>query len=415
MRIKYKHILFLFIISLALISLSLPVEASLSSKYESPAAKTEGAAAVKPAAVKTPQTQQQTSKPSKKTVSAKDLNVVARYEIPKKYINSMEKEHVRFCKAYADAEMGLRYFFKTGYDATKGKRAPSQQQIQSMRFEIKLLLKDLSSSAKRYERNIKFAKLAMDSMTPEEKSFFVLVLSRIFGTPAYADDGGWTPDPNYGFDDMMSSLADSFGQTAVAAETANIGMDDVDPSDFGKVGNQVESSFSDSWDSFSSSKSANVMATGAKLVTGTVLTVATIVGGTAIVSTAPVTGGILVIGGIIGGGFEFVSSTIGFVDAVYGKETNTKDLELIDNISRWTSLPVTIVNPGKGAVEISTNVLSGTKDFWVPWMTGSDDPQCPGRNGANAVKKAKETNSGGGGSGGGGGGSGSGGGCGGGC
>ena len=37
MRIKYKSILFLFILSLALISLSLPVEAALSSKYDSPA------------------------------------------------------------------------------------------------------------------------------------------------------------------------------------------------------------------------------------------------------------------------------------------------------------------------------------------------------------------------------------------
>lgn len=48
MRIKYKVIIFLLFLSLALISLSLPVEAALSSKYDSPAAAAQGSSAVKP-------------------------------------------------------------------------------------------------------------------------------------------------------------------------------------------------------------------------------------------------------------------------------------------------------------------------------------------------------------------------------
>gem|GEM_PF-4549218 len=38
-------------------------------------------------------------------------------------------------------------------------------------------------------------------------------------------------------------------------------------------------------------------------------------------------------------GFEFVSATCGFIDAIEGKETNPNDLKPIDDASKWTSLP----------------------------------------------------------------------------
>ena len=133
MRIKYKSILFLFILSLALMSLSLPVEAALSSKYESPAAATEGASSVKPAAAATAPAK---PAPAAKTVPAATVKtepsalppnvasspsgqatVVDIKDLKAKQLELIKKEHLVYRKAFMDAEMGLRYFYKTQYDA----------------------------------------------------------------------------------------------------------------------------------------------------------------------------------------------------------------------------------------------------------------------------------------------------------
>ena len=412
MKIKNKSILFLFIVSLVLISLSLSAEANLSSIYESPAA-TEGSSAVKPTdSVKPAKTAQALKTNTPVTNQTTNGSVVATFVISKKYLDAINKEHARFCKAAVDAEMGLRYFFKTGYDASRGKKAPSEEQIKAMRFEIQLLMRDLKSSAKRYARNIAFARVAIDSMSEEERTFFTVMLKYIIASPAFAD--------GQNLSSSMTGLENSLNGLGVQSGTVDVGINNLSPSDFSKIPDAMPESAS-AWENFASSKVAQVGAAGAKLVAGTVLTIGTIYGGCVLLGTAPVVGGVMVVGGILAGGFEFVSATTGFVDAAYGKETNKKDknTKAIDDLATLTSLPLILVNPGKGVIEVSTTIVDGTKDFWVPWLTGTEDPKNPGKDGTKAVKKANDSNSGGGGSGGGGSGGGGsgggGGGCGGGC
>lgn len=401
MKISQKALLFNFIFFLTLASLASFAEASLSSKYESPATGGNSAAAApadtpsKPAPATTVKTVQQVKNNTQTSAQASGEEQVTTYKLPQKYLEAINKEHAIFCKAAADAEMGLRYFFKTGYDATKGKKTPSQEQIKAMRFEIQLLMKDLNSSAKRYARNIAFARAALENMTEEERTFFAILFRHITATPAFAADQSLAS--------AMTGLENNLNNIGVQSSTVNIGINNLNPSDFGKIPAAMPESAS-AWESFASSRAAHIGAAGARLGAGIVLTLGTIFGGAALVSTAPVTGGVMVIGGILAGGFEFVSATIGFIDALKGKETDQKNLETIEKAGKYAALPLIIVNPGKGVTEFVTTVLEGTKDFWVPWMTGSDAPDNPGKDGVKAVKKAHTNTEGGSGGGGGGGG-----------
>jgi len=291
--------------------------------------------------------------------------------------------------------MGLRYFFKTGYDATKGKKTPSQEQIKAMRFEIQLLMKDLNSSAKRYARNVAFARAALKNMTEEERTFFAIIFRHIVASAAFAAEGSLSS--------AMAGFEANLNNIGVQSSTVNIGINNLNPSDFSKIPAAMPESAS-AWESFASSRAAHIGAAGARLGAGIVLTLGTIFGGAALVSTAPITGGVMVIGGILAGGFEFVSATIGFIDALKGKEKDQRNLETIEKDGKYAALPLIIVNPGKGVTEFVTTVLEGTKDFWVPWMTGSDAPDNPGKDGVKAVKKAHTNTEGGSGGGGGGGG-----------
>src|SRR5690606_12768970 len=121
----------------------------------------------------------------------------------------------------------------------------------------------------------------------------------------------------------MANFEANLNNVGVQSSTVNVGINNISPSDFGKIPEAMPQTAS-AWESFASSRGAHIGAAGAKLLAGTALTIGTIFGGAALVSTAPVTGGVMVIGGILAGGFEFVSATIGFVDAVQGKETDEK-------------------------------------------------------------------------------------------
>lgn len=379
-------------------------QASLDLKYEKTAAS---------GAVSAEQTAAKTVTQSKKQPLAQsgtgNGTVAATFKLPQKYINAMKKEHARFCEAYAEAEMGLRYFFKTGYDADRGKKPPTKEEIEAMRFVIKLQTKDLASSARRYASNIRLARIAMMNMTPEEQAMFATALGQMLGTPACAETRSLATS--------MAGFENALSNTAVKSETVSLGMGNINPGDYTTIHETIK----DTYDSFAASHAANVLATGAKLVTGTILSVSGFITGAAMAGAAApavaATGCVIAIGSLIGGGFEFVSSACGFIDAYEGKETNSKDLKLADDISKWTSIPVTIVSPTKGLAEIITNALGGTKDFWIDWIMKADDPDTPGAKGAKDVKKAKDSAGGGGGGNGGGGGSGGGGGggCGGGC
>ena len=206
MRIKHKSFLFLFILSLALISLSLPVEAALSSKYDSPAAADQGPAAVKPSVPVQPAA---AAPANAADPSSGGVIILERKPLKAMQLKLIEKEHAVYCKAFVDAEMGLRYFYKTQYDAKyRGAKAPTEEELKAMRFELSLLMKDLGSSAKRYASNIRMARMAMLEMEEEERSVFARMLGQIIGTPAYAVDAGSLSGVEAGLNSIAGATAD---------------------------------------------------------------------------------------------------------------------------------------------------------------------------------------------------------------
>ena len=373
MRIKYKVIIFLLFLSFALVSVSLPVEATLSSKYDSPVAKTAPAATVK--------TQSVALTPNVASSPSGQATVIKRKDLKAKQLELIKKEHAVYCKAFIDAEMGLRYFYKTQYDAKyRGAKAPTEEELKAMRFELRLLMKDLGSSAKRYASNIRMAKIAMLEMEEEERSVFAKILGQIIGTPAYAVDAG-----------SLSGV--EAGLNSVANSTADVGLS-----------TEAEYAMAEA----NTAKAGEVIASATSLATTTVLAGATIIGGApvtmgAATTGAAVIGGIVLVGGIVGGGLETVDAAIGFVDSLTEKETDTSDLKKI-------SSTVNIINVGAGAkkselVRVAVDAADATKEKWIPAIfDATEKSDCPGKDGVNKIKNAKKNASSGGSGGGGGGG-----------
>ena len=401
MRIKYKSILFLFILSLALISLSLPVEAALSSKYDSPASSAEGSAAVKPAApapaaaaapakpapaaktvpAVTVKTEQVALTPNVASSPSGQATVVEIKDLKAKQLELIKKEHLVYRKAFMDAEMGLRYFYKTQYDAKyRGAKAPTEEELKAMRFELSLLMKDLGSSAKRYSSNIRMAKMAMLDMDEEERSVFLKLLGQIIGTPAYAVDAG-----------SLSGV--EAGLNSVANATANVGL-------------STEADYATA--EANAAQAGEIAASAVSLASTVVLSGAAIVGGAAltmgaVTTGAAVVGGAILVGGIVGGGLETVDGVIGFIDALTSQTHDTKTLKKIKTT-------INVINVTSGAqkgqmIKVVIDGIDGTKDIWIPKIFEETEKEdCPGKDGVNKVKNAKKNASSGSGGGGGGGG-----------
>ena len=401
MRIKYKSILFLFILSLALISLSLPVEAALSSKYDSPASSAEGSAAVKPAApapaaaaapakpapaaktvpAVTVKTEQVALTPNVASSPSGQATVVEIKDLKAKQLELIKKEHLVYRKAFMDAEMGLRYFYKTQYDAKyRGAKAPTEEELKAMRFELSLLMKDLGSSAKRYSSNIRMAKMAMLDMEEEERSVFAKMLGQIIGTPAYAVDAG-----------SLSGV--EAGLNSVANATANVGL-------------STEADYATA--EANAAQAGEIAASAVSLASTVVLSGAAIVGGAAltmgaVTTGAAVVGGAILVGGIVGGGLETVDGVIGFIDALTSQTHDTKTLKKIKTT-------INVINVTSGAqkgqmIKVVIDGIDGTKDIWIPKIFEETEKEdCPGKDGVNKVKNAKKNASSGGSGGGGGGG-----------
>ena len=401
MRIKYKSILFLFILSLALISLSLPVEAALSSKYDSPASSAEGSAAVKPAApapaaaaapakpapaaktvpAVTVKTEQVALTPNVASSPSGQATVVEIKDLKAKQLELIKKEHLVYRKAFMDAEMGLRYFYKTQYDAKyRGAKAPTEEELKAMRFELSLLMKDLGSSARRYSSNIRMAKMAMLDMEEEERSVFAKMLGQIIGTPAYAVDAG-----------SLSGV--EAGLNSVANATANVGL-------------STEADYATA--EANAAQAGEIAASAVSLASTVVLSGAAIVGGAAltmgaVTTGAAVVGGAILVGAIVGGGLETVDGVIGFIDALTSQTTDTKTLKKIKTT-------INVINVTSGAqkgqmIKVVIDGIDGTKDIWIPKIFEETEKEdCPGKDGVNKVKNAKKNASSGSGGGGGGGG-----------
>ncbi len=401
MRIKYKVIIFLLFLSFALVSVSLPVEAALSSKYDSPASSADGSAAVKPAApapaaaaapakpapaaktvpAATVKTQPVALTPNVASSPSGQATVVEIKDLKAKQLELIKKEHLVYRKAFMDAEMGLRYFYKTQYDAKyRGAKAPTQDELKAMRFELSLLMKDLGSSAKRYASNIRMAKMAMLDMDEEERSVFAKMLGQIIGTPAYAVDAG-----------SLSGV--EAGLNSVANATANVGL-------------STEADYATA--EANAAQAGEIAASAVSLASTVVLSGAAIVGGAAltmgaVTTGAAVVGGAILVGGIVGGGLETVDGVIGFIDALTSQTHDTKTLKKIKTT-------INVINVTSGAqkgqmIKVVIDGIDGTKDIWIPKIFEETEKEdCPGKDGVNKVKNAKKNASSGSGGGGGGGG-----------
>ena len=385
MKIKYKSILFLFTISLVLIPLSLSAEASLSSIYESPAT-SEGAAMVKPTApapavAKPTPAAKTTSVTTIKTdlvkptvnvaaASSKEATIVYRKDLTAKQLEVIKKEHLTYCNAFVDAEMGLRYFYKIQYDAKyKSAKAPTEDELKAMRFELSLLMKDLGSSAKRYASKISMAQMAMMDMEEDERSFFAKALGQILGTPAYAVDAG-----------SLSGI--SAGLNNVANSTANVGLS--------TQADYASAALSQA----NMAKAGEVIAAGVALGTTTVLAGTAIVAGAAltmgaVTTGAAVAGGVVFVGSVVGGGLEAVSSAIGFLEAISEQTTDTKLLKKISTMVNV--LNVTAAAKKAELLRVAVEAADATKEEWIPVIFGeTEKPNYPGKNGINKIQKAKK-------------------------
>ncbi|MFA5458699.1 MAG: hypothetical protein WC261_13835 [Synergistaceae bacterium] len=406
MRIRHKHILFLFIISIALISLSLSAEAALSSKYESPAAATEGASAVKPAApapsaaapakpasaaktvpAATVKTEPVKLPPNVNASPSGQATVVEIKDLKAKQLELIKKEHLVYRKAFMDAEMGLRYFYKTQYDAKyRGAKAPTSDELKAMRFELSLLMKDLGASAKRYASNIRMARMAMIDMDEKERSVFAKMLGQIIGTPAYAIDAGSLGGIEAGMNNVANSTADVGLSTE--ADYAKAAMSDANMAKAGEIAASAVS------------LATTVALSGAAIVGGAALTMGAVTTGAAVV------GGAVLVGGIVGGGLDTVDGVIGFIDALTSQTHDTKTLKKIKTT-------INVINVTSGAqkgqmLKVVIDGIDGTKDIWIPKIFDeTEKSDCPGKDGVNKVKNAKKNASPAGSEGGGGGGCGS--------
>jgi len=394
MKIKLKIILMLASVFLVLICSPPGSEAALSSKYASPAA-SGNAAAAKPAEASmekpAPPAQAKNEptvrppQPSTNQETTERVAFVSEKTFNAKQTELFKKEHETFCKAFVDAEMGLRYFYKTQYDAIhSGRRAPSDEELKAMRFELSLLMKDLGSSAKRYASNIRMAQLVMQNMDGDQKTLFAKTLSGFFVTPAYAFDASSLSGISAGFNSVANASSDvGFSSEADYARAA------MSQANLAKAG--------------------EIIAAATSMVSTTILSGAAVVGGAALTMGAVTTGGAflggaMMVGSIVGGGLETATSVIGFIDALTEGETDLRHAKevsvTINVINVAASIPASV-----RTIKVIVDMADATKDAWIPRiLRETEDPNNPGMDGVNRVKSAQSSASSGGSGGGGGGG-----------
>lgn len=400
MKTKLKIVFMSFFLSLLILGLTVEAEAALGSKYESPASggvsagtkpignNEKQAPAVKPGGAAAIKTAPVTQPPVVNASSSGTAKIVFRKDLKAKQLELIKKEHAIYCKAFINAEMGLRYFYKTQYDAKyRGAKAPTEEELKAMRFELSLLMKDLGSSAKRYQRNIKMVRIAMGEMEEDERTLFAIALSQILATPAYAVDAGSLAGIEAGLNSIANATSDVGLSTA--ADYASAAMSEAKMAKAGEVAASAVS------------LASTVAVAGAAIVGGAALTMGAVTTGAAVV------GGVVVVGAIVGGGLETVDGVIGFIDALTEQTTDTKNLKKIKTT-------VNVINVTSGAqkgqmLKVVIDGLDGTKDIWIPKIFDETEKKDnPGKDGVNKVKNAKKnaSSSGGGGGGGSGGGGG---------
>ncbi len=280
--------------------------------------------------------------------------------IPGTYIKAMQKEHEKFAKAFIDAEMGLRHYIKLDIDGTKLTDTQRQALIQ----ELQGRLKTLETSAGRYARNIRDARIAYEKMNQEERTLFAAMLSSLFAVPAWAAEQGVV--------DVLGTFEAEISTVGVAAGTAQL--------DYSAKPGLLEKA----WNSFAASYAGQVMAAGMQLgaavggtIVGAALTVTAIMSAPATAAGAVLVGlGIAAFGtGLIGGLLGTVAATDDFVKAVRDDTTGGMKAELregVDNLGKKVTGVNLVVNaPGLATsgskAELLQGVLSTISDAMNLW------------------------------------------------
>lgn len=329
--------------------------------------------------------------------------------IPKKYAAQILREHDAYIEAFINAEMGARYYCKRIYDAIyRGKKTPSQEELDAMAYEVTRLRKELSSVAKRYALNIRVAKrMAVSFMNEEERTMLAEALSFLFATPAYAApfnlsslDGieaglnsiaDGTPDINMSAAEIdrlrkeekkrqqeMEAKHPQARKDRIKAEMADARLDSAISGTLGYVARagEVAAAGTVTVAGFATFMLAPAAATVALETAGTVAAVSTFVGG------------------FLGGGLKFVDSALGFVDVVTDKDTHKKDRKDLKKIT--VALDTVSIIDGALTVESARDIVGVAADAielasdFEEILDSSEDPKAPGRKGVKAVRYAAD-------------------------
>lgn len=373
------------------------------------AAAAAGAAPASPRAASAAKKAPAAKKSAKKQDAAKTRKKAPKKTvIPKKYAAQILREHDAYIEAFVNAEMGARYYCKRIYDAVhRGRKTPSQEELDAMAYEVTRLRKELSSAAKRYALNIRVAKrMAVSFMNEEERTLLAEALSFLFATPAHAApfnlsslDGieaglnsiaDGTPDINMSAAEIdrlrkeekkrqqeMEAKHPQARKDRIKAEMADARLDAAISGTLGYV-----------------ARAGEVAAAGTAAVAGTALFFLSFPAAGLAASGSAAAGLFASTIGVVGSGVAAGDSILGFVDVATDKNRSTerKDFKKI-------TVAVNAVNVIQGAVTISskTEAIKAVVDGigWVQsyedMLDACEDPKAPGRKGAKAVKRAAES------------------------
>lgn len=311
--------------------------------------------------------------------------------------------------------MGARYYCKRINDAVyRGKKTPSQEELDAMAYEVTRLRKKLSSVAKRYAFNIRVAKrMAVSFMNEEERTMLAEALSFLFATPAHA--AAFNLSSLNGIEAGLNSIAGGTPDISMsAAEIDRRRKERIEKEKAHKAAmkqqlekesqnpelrrQQIKSRMehaqreADFYGTTVSwvARAGEVAAAGTTLVAGAALFALTVPAALTAGSTAA--GLFTVTVGMVGGGLSTVDSALGFVDTVTDKEDRSSGRKGL----KKAVVAVNTVNVVKGALTVTSAVegLSALTDAvglaqsYEDMLDACEDPKAPGREGVKAVKYA---------------------------
>lgn len=356
----YKYVA-VFAVSLACIcAVAVPSEAALADRYQKSFVGGSSAAAVK-------QSGKGSAIPQKKVTP-----------LPKEFAAKVKKNTDRYIAAFYNDEFAHRYYY--GRLLSKNKHPLTKEQLLAMQDELKGLNKELSASALALAKDIKTARAALPYMSDKDKLRLARILIPFVAMPANAAG-------NDGPIDASALDGIGAGLTGIADTTANIGYSSINEMEAANA--RMESKIYSGL--IIGAAAVGVVVSGAAVVGGLAMGVAAIGGATT--AGAAVGGAVVTTIGFVGGGLNLVESSIGFVDEITEKQTNTKDLHEINKTLGKVNMVL------GGSPKTTTEVVKVVVDTYDINKTEiidhiySDEPnpKSPGKAGVNKVVSAENS------------------------